>query len=429
MKMNNIIKKSFFAFLIKIVGAISGLIMTTLVARNLELESSGIFFLCFSTLTVLSIFCSRGMHVTYVRFISKLQSKDEWSKINSIFTKGLYSVLKVVIITSLIIFFSSNYVSLFVFNSFDNSIIIKIFSLCIPFFTISKLIGYALQGLDKTSSTVFLQNINIPIFFATIFVIGNIQGIDNNLYVFSIYFFIANLMNFFVSVFLWYNVKKTSINIDDSENESFMVTSQPLWILSSITILIQFSGEILTGIFSTTSEVAYFSVANRIAMLISIVLIAINLVAAPRFAKHFYNNNLKEMRKIFYLCSKIMICVSFPVLIGIILYSSEIMGFFGNEYVKGVIVLKILIIGQFINVACGSVGFILNMTGHEKDMRNISLFTLIVALTSGIILIQKYGSLGAAISTSVVISSQNLIACYFVKKRLGFNPLKFWSNQ
>ena len=427
--MNNIIKKSFFAFLIKIVGAISGLIMTTLVARNLQLESSGIFFLCFSTLTVLSIFCNRGMHITYVRFISKLQSKDEWSKINSIFTKGLYSVLKVVIITSLIFFFSSNYVSLFVFNNFDNSIIIKIFSLCIPFFTISKLIGYALQGLDKTSSTVFLQNINIPIFFATIFVIGNIQGIDNNLYVFSIYFFIANLMNFFVSVFLWFTVKRSSIKIDNSEDVSFMTASQPLWVLSSLTILIEFSGEILTGIFSTPSEVSFFAVANRIAMVISIVLIAINLVAAPRFAKHFYNNNLKEMRKIFYLCSKIMICVSFPVLIGIVLYSSEIMGFFGSEYVKGVIVLKILIIGQFVNVACGSVGFILNMTGHEKDMRDISVFTLIIALTSGIILIKNYGSLGAAISTSVAISSQNLIACYFVKKRLGFNPLKFWSNQ
>ena len=85
-------------------------------------------------------------------------------------------------------------------------------------------------------------------------------------------------MNFFVSVFLWYNVKKTSINIDDSENESFMMTSQPLWILSSITILIQFSGEILTGIFSTTSEVAYFSVANRIAMLISIEHIIMNIM-------------------------------------------------------------------------------------------------------------------------------------------------------
>ena len=100
--------------------------------------------------------------------------------------------------------------------------------------------------------------------------------------------------------------------------------------------------------------------------------------------------------------------------------------FFGNDYLQGAVILKILIIGQFITVLCGSVEEILNMTGHENDMKNIRIFSLSIACLLGSILINIYGALGAAISTSIALSIQNLLASYFVKKRLGWNPLKFW---
>ena len=42
--MNIIVKKSIISFFLKIAGALSGLLMTTLVTRSLTLESSGSFF-------------------------------------------------------------------------------------------------------------------------------------------------------------------------------------------------------------------------------------------------------------------------------------------------------------------------------------------------------------------------------------------------
>ena len=66
------------------------------------------------------------------------------------------------------------------------------------------------------------------------------------------------------------------------------------------------------------------------------------------------------------------------------------------------------------------------MTGHENDMRNIRIFSLLIAFFFGSFLISLYGALGAAISTTLALSVQNLLAAYFVKIRLGWNPLKFW---
>jgi O-antigen/teichoic acid export membrane protein len=102
------------------------------------------------------------------------------------------------------------------------------------------------------------------------------------------------------------------------------------------------------------------------------------------------------------------------------------MGLFGEEYVQAAHLLQILVVGQFINVITGSVGYLLNMSGHEKDMRNVVFFSGPLALGLGLFLTPIYGATGAAVATAIALASQNLIAVYMVKKRLGFNTLNLW---
>jgi len=424
--MNIIVKKSIISFFLKIAGALSGLLMTTLVTRSLTLESSGSFFLFFGILSVFLIFCSQGMQIGYVRYIAKLFSRDNWPKINSLFTVGLRNVFVLSVSISITTFLVSDFLSTHLLGNEELSSTIKIFSISLPFFTISKLIGSVLQGLGKTAWTVFLHNISVPIIFSIFVFNGYLRSIDFSLYTFSIYFLSSSIFTFIISIFLWLKNRKKTDKIDTTENHFFLNTTKSLWVLSSATVLMEWSGVLLTGIFSNSNDVAIFSVANRVAMLTTLILISINLIAAPRYSSYFHNNEISKMRSTFYLCSKIIITLAFPILVFIILFSDQIMSFFGDEYYQGAIILKILIVGQFITALCGSVEEILNMTGHENDMRNIRIFSLLIAFSFGSFLISLYGALGAAISTTLALSVQNLLAAYFVKIRLGWNPLKFW---
>ena len=67
------------------------------------------------------------------------------------------------------------------------------------------------------------------------------------------------------------------------------------------------------------------------------------------------------------------------------------------------------------------VGFLLNMTGNEKDMRNISILTGSLSIIMGYLLILHFGVTGAAISVSAALIFQNLLAAFYVRKRLGIN--------
>ena len=150
-----------------------------------------------------------------------------------------------------------------------------------------------LQGLGKTSGQ-FLHNISVPIIFSIFVFNGYLRSIDFSLYTFSIYFLSSSIFTFIISICLWLKNRKKTDKIDTTENHFFLNTTKSLWVLSSATVLMEWSGVLLTGIFSNSSNVAIFSVANRVAMLTSLILISINLIAAPRYSSYFHNNEISK---------------------------------------------------------------------------------------------------------------------------------------
>ena len=82
-----------------------------------------------------------------------------------------------------------------------------------------------------------------------------------------------------------------------------------------------------------------------------------------------------------------------------------------------------LALGQFVNVITGSVGYLLLMSGNEKDMRNITIIVGLFSLVLSILLTKYYGALGTSVAIALALAAQNLMAVRMVKKRLGFNTM------
>jgi len=104
------------------------------------------------------------------------------------------------------------------------------------------------------------------------------------------------------------------------------------------------------------------------------------------------------------------------------------MGLFGPKFEEGALVLTILAIGQFINVATGSVGYLLMMSGHERLMRNNVACMAIVNIFISLLLIPWLGVIGAAISTAISLAAVNLIAVVIAWRRLNIWTLPFTSG-
>ena len=165
--------------------------------------------------------------------------------------------------------------------------------------------------------------------------------------------------------------------------------------------------------------------ANRTAILISFTLLAVNSIAAPKFAALYKQGDTKALQKTVQQSAKLMTLSTGPILLLFLSIPNLIMEFFGPEFIEGTTALRILAIGQFVNVATGSVGYLLMMTGNERLLRNSLLAATLLYVTLNIILMPSFGLLGAAIATAISLVFQNLISAIFVWRRLGIVTFSF----
>jgi O-antigen/teichoic acid export membrane protein len=181
--------------------------------------------------------------------------------------------------------------------------------------------------------------------------------------------------------------------------------------------------QIVLGMLRGSEEVAFYSVAFRTANLTAIALMGVNSVVFPRFAALYASGELDRLRRISQSSTAVMVLVCLPFLGLLLTYPRLALQLFGDAFVAGHVALRILALGQLVNVATGSVGGLLMMTGHQADVfRNglISFVTLCVLL---VLLTPALGSTGAAIAQAVALSVNMAGMSMSSMARLGFAPV------
>ena len=220
-----------------------------------------------------------------------------------------------------------------------------------------------------------------------------------------------------------YSFEKTIIDIGLDTEYSFFPTL-PDYALSSITTyLLKFSPVLILGYFATENQVALYSLANSITFTISFILWIISTVYAPHYANLYHNKKLNDLVFILRRSTLYMLIIAIPIFLLIFIFPSNILGFFGDKYISAKIALQILAVAQLFNILTGPVYFLLNMTGHQKNLRNIIIITSTFSVVISLWLIPKIGFLGAVYSTAIGLVMQNSLAFYHAKKLLGIKIL------
>lgn len=417
------LKHSGLAFIVRLFGALAGFLMSIAITRTLSVEESGLFFLAHALCSSIGMLCTLGLTNAFLRFIGGFHAEANWGVIKGVFNKGLITVLLTSIAVALVFFYCRGFISNNLFNKPEFESVLTVIVFAIPFIAVYQLMTFAFQGLHKPIISIFLQSISVQLLVFITLLIALSFSIHLTATLVAIFFVCATFITAFIAIIKWLLNKNLSVVAEYSQTSELVSSAKPLFTIMLMALVVQYGGQIISGLYLSSNDVAYFSVAQRISMLTSFVLVAINFVAAPRFAASAKLGKTEELRSTSLFCSRVMIIMATPLVVLIFFFAEFLMGFFGEEYVQAASLLQILIIGQFINVITGSVGYLLNMTGHEKDMRNVVFLSGPLALVLCLLLTPIYGSTGAAIAIAIAVASQNLFAVYLVKKRLGFNTL------
>jgi len=416
-----LISESILTFITRSFSAVVSFAMNMVIARYLGVNESGYFFLALSVITVLATFCRGGSDLILLRFVSIHYSKSENNEMQSV----IITLLKRAVIFSLIvapfIVFGSKIISIYLFKKPPLETTLMWMGLSIPFYATYMLQSWAFQGIKKATHSIVIQGTLLPLLLiVAVFIFS--PATSSQL---SFIYFILSVITC-VCGYLWWKKITTGHATAYGNRRQLINESKPLWTVAMLQTGIQWGGQFIAGAYVKPAELAQFAVAQRTSLLISFVLLAVNLVSAPRFAAYYNAGEMDKLKRYVGSTTRMLVVVSIPLVVVVFIFAPQIMNLFGKGFSGGAMLLRILAVGQLVSMVSGSVGYLLMMSGHQKEMRNINIINGILAIVLFMVLIPLYGALGAAIATSIAIASQNLMAVYQVNKKLGINTLAIW---
>ena len=413
-----LIRKGATAFLLRVCGAGLAFLLTIYLARLLGATDYGLFMLSLTVVMILSVGVRMGLDNVLVKNISAAVEQGKLPLARGYFQTAIRLVLIVGLVATLLGILISPMVADTVFDKPELAQPLNVMMWLLLPFSIAFLVAEALKGLKQVADSTIAQTMLIPAFSLVVLVMGGqwfVWGLIDAITVYVSSVLVAAL-------YAW---QRWRIRIPSGEAvklraSKLLRSGFPLLLATSGGLILVWTDTLVLGVFESADTVGIYAVASKTALLTSLILVAVNSIAAPKFAAFHVSNNLDAMAKLARQATLLMTgLVVLPTAV-LLLYPEWILQLFGAEYTSGATALIILALGQLVNVACGSVGYLLMMTGHEKTVRNIMLTTAAINIALNVLLVRYYGIEGVAVATAVSVVIWNVWMMVAVREYLGF---------
>ncbi len=421
------VNRAALAFIIKVMGAGLAFIFNLWLARVLGADGSGIYFLALTITTIATILGRIGLDNSLLRFVAAGAAENNWSKIKGVYNKSIFISFLISLLAASVVFIFADFFTKNVFSKPELLEPLRLMIFAAVPMSLLLLNAQALLGLKKISESQLINSVGVQVIIIIgVITLGREIGINGIMYS----YLGGAILIAIISYLLWTLNTPQMKNVAGEFNTRKLLDScLPLFWVSSMNIMMNWTGTFFLGIWGSSSDVGIFSIAVRNAALINFILHAVNAASSAKYSEMYHLGETSGFASYAKKTSLLLILVSTPICLFIVIFSKWIMGLFGASFVQGWVLLIILAIAQYLNVAAGSVGPVLMMSGNEVAVRNSIFFSAILNLILCILLIPYYGTLGAACANSISLVSANLYCIFEIKRRLGFSLYMFPSKK
>ncbi|WP_430452909.1 flippase [Rhodopirellula europaea] len=419
-----LLRKGSVSLVVRVVAGLVGFIVTVVATRSLGQDASGTFFLSLTIITLSATIARFGFDQLLTRLVSNGSGRQDWDSINRLYRAVLPFVLLIAAVTGTLLFVFAGLISIMIFDKPELVTALRWMSASVCTLSLHWLHAHCHQGLKKMVAFQWFQNLGVySIFLVLIGMETAVSSSEITLVLFAQLYSVASLLIATWAVFTWRRQPWFAWQGVAPNVRVLLADATPLLGVALIGQLILWLPQLLLGVFRSTSDVSVYNSAFRTAQLTAIVLMAGNSITLPKLATLFHQNEVERLRRVMVLSTRLMAICCLPFIVVLLWFPVEVLALFGKGYGTGANVLRILALGQFFNVATGSVGGLLNMTGRQRSSLrgNALAFCLLSVLC--ILLIPKYGIFGAAIAQAASLTFQMTYFTWVVHRDFGFFPL------
>jgi len=203
--------------------------------------------------------------------------------------------------------------------------------------------------------------------------------------------------------------------------------SLPICLTGMFLVLMAQIDILLIGSMLGARQAGIYALAAKLAALTSLVLNAVNVLAAPVYAQLYAENRREQMIRFARMLSHAIFWPALAIALLLMVAGYPVLNWFGREFATGYGVMTLLIAGQLVNAGAGSVGFLADVTGLQLPAAFVRGGCALLNLVLSWVLIRSMGMMGAAIATTFCLALWNVLLHRLVSSRRGISP-SIWST-
>ncbi|MFC3105697.1 flippase [Salinisphaera aquimarina] len=401
---------------------------TVVIARVLGPSGYGVYAYVLAIASLLAIPVQFGFPTLVVRETAKFQARQDWSRLRGVWIWSSVTVaISSLVITALL--FATKGLWGLLFSPQESGTFAWALIL-VPILALGMLRGAALRGLRHTVQGQLPEFVAVPgLLLSFIVAIMLLWTHKISPQMVMILHVSAATCAFMLGIWLLARYTPLSVRVKPKavfEHRLWMAAILPLALLSGLQVINKNTDLVMLGLLSSSDDVGVYKASAQAGTLASFGLGAANLVVAPYFSRLYNAGDLKSLQYVITLSARVTLAFAVPVVLAFFVLGPWLLKLlFGPAFVQGYPVLIVLSAGQLINAAFGSVGLLLNMTGHERDTLKGFAAGATTNVILNVIFIPKFGPIGAASATAIGMVVWNIVLWRLVHQRLGFESSAF----
>ena len=409
---------------IKLLSLPLGYLTSLAMARFWGAQGLGTYALAVYLVATLSVVCRLGLDTGMLRFGAGLKAAGQIGDLSALFWRGLGLVLGLSGLVALGLYAARVWLAQ-VFHAPALPEVLSLVALALPIMVAAAFCGETLRSLGGVRFVVTQQDFLTP--FSLLLLVAVLAWRGQNFVRSPAFLGLAYLVSGclglgFLAIFLRSRLKEPQDFAPGAPPRlgELLRYSWPLYL--SVLLMLGFGAvdSLVLGLFTSPKAVAYYEAAGRSALLVCLPLMAINAVVPPLFVQLHHQGRLVELGGLARASTRWMYYAALPLAVLLVALTPEILGLFGAGFGAAGWALQILVLAQLVNVACGSVGFLLAMTGHQATMTRALAVGTGLGLPLMIAGAAFFGLNGVAVAKGLWLVGVNLLMSLAVWRHLGF---------
>ena len=397
-------------------------VFSVIVARKIGAEQFGLYTLGLTVATIASNMALLGLQTGIVRFLPPAIRRRDDASIWGIIQVGIGLPALISLVFSVGLFLLAGPLAAWAFHDPRLVTIFRLISLSIPLDTLGFIAYMITISYKRPKYNVLANNIIAPLVklsltvgflaigMATLGVI-KAQVIASAVSLGVMVFFVNSLF------YLIRPLREARRNTGQLVRYSLPVHLG--WMVNTVRGTLE---TLILGIVGLTTGVGVYAAAARLNAIGSMFYLSIANISTPIIADLYSRGQSSQLKAFYQTTTRWLVSFNIPLFLTFVLFARPLLSIFGADFTTGSTGLIILSIGTLVYTGTGSGANTLDMTDHTKVNMVNSLFMVVISIGLDLLLIPRWGVVGAAAASALSTTLINVVCLVEVWFLLHMQP-------